>query len=238
VSPALASLIALQQLDTAADAARRRIADMPAAEQEVEARVTAAVAVVDGVKARIAENQQVRRALEKDGSQLDARLSRFDDHRAAVKTNQEYTALLHEIQTAKGEKDALEERILVLLEEADALSAELKQAEAAVAAARQEAAETHRRLAGERQELERELTRLEGQRRGEIAGIAPPLVAKYEQLLKQRRFIAVAAMVKEICSACHVRLRPQMAQHVRRNEDIVQCDNCQRILYFQPPVDG
>jgi predicted nucleic acid-binding Zn-ribbon protein len=39
----------------------------------------------------------------------------------------------------------------------------------------------------------------------------------------------------ETCEACYVRLRPAIAQQIRRNSDIVQCDNCQRILYFQPP---
>jgi predicted nucleic acid-binding Zn-ribbon protein len=38
-------------------------------------------------------------------------------------------------------------------------------------------------------------------------------------------------MIGETCSACHVRQRPQVAQVVRRNEDIVQCESCQRILY-------
>ena len=52
-----------------------------------------------------------RRALEKDVAVVDARLSKFEDHKAAVKTNQEYTALLHEIATAKSEKDAVEEHL-------------------------------------------------------------------------------------------------------------------------------
>jgi predicted nucleic acid-binding Zn-ribbon protein len=40
----------------------------------------------------------------------------------------------------------------------------------------------------------------------------------------------------ETCEACYVRLRPAIAQQIRRNADIVQCDNCQRILYYQAPA--
>jgi predicted nucleic acid-binding Zn-ribbon protein len=42
-------------------------------------------------------------------------------------------------------------------------------------------------------------------------------------------------MSNGVCNACHVRLRPHIEQQVRRNDSIVQCDSCQRILYFQGP---
>ena len=131
MSPVLVSLIALQSLDTAADAARKRLAELPAAEQAIAASLSAAQAAVDGVKARLEENKGAHRALEKDVALMDTRLARFDDHKAAVKTNQEYTALLHELATAKSEKDALEERILELMDAADGLTAAFEAAETA-----------------------------------------------------------------------------------------------------------
>jgi predicted nucleic acid-binding Zn-ribbon protein len=44
-------------------------------------------------------------------------------------------------------------------------------------------------------------------------------------------------MKNETCTACHVRLRPAVAQQIRRNAEIVQCDSCQRILYFVAPPE-
>src|SRR6186997_3364933 len=105
----LTALIALQSLDSASDAARLRLAEFPAVEQALDTKVAAAAAAEEGSKVRLAESQSARRALEKDVALIDSRLARFDDHKAAVKTNQEYTALLHEISGAKAEKDALEE---------------------------------------------------------------------------------------------------------------------------------
>jgi predicted nucleic acid-binding Zn-ribbon protein len=163
---------------------------------------------------------------------VDTRLARFDDHKAAVKTNQEFTALLHEIATAKQEKDGIEEQILVLMETADALSAELKADERALAERKKEA-ETQRGVLGrERSALEAELARLAHERTGEARGLDTGLIAKYEQLLKQRRGLAVAAMIGETCSACHVRLRPHITQMIRRNDEILACESCQRLLYF------
>jgi predicted nucleic acid-binding Zn-ribbon protein len=232
VNPTLAALVALQALDTAADTARRRLADLPAAEREIDAAVSRAQADVEACRAELAENQAGRRALDKDVAAIDTRLARFDDHKAAVKTNQEYTALLHEIAGAKAEKDAVEEQILLKLEEADAIGARLKAAEAALADARRDGEKARQALVEERGALDTELARLDAERRTAAAGIDPPLAARYDQLLKQRRMIAVAAVHQDVCEACHVRLRPAIAQQVRRNDGIVQCDSCQRILYF------
>jgi predicted nucleic acid-binding Zn-ribbon protein len=235
VIPALAALIAVQRLDSAADAARKRLAELPLAEQAIANGLTTARADVDAAKARVQENVLARRALDKDVSAVDVRLARFDDHKAAVKTNQEYTALLHEIETAKTEKSAIEDKLLALMEEADTLAVAQKAMEAALAAKTAEAERARAALAADRTKTEAELARLTHERTAEARGVDGPLAAKYDQLLKQRKGIAVARMTGEICEACHVRLRPHIAQQVRRNDSIVQCDSCQRILYYEPP---
>ncbi len=232
--PQLAALIALQQLDTAAEAARRRLGELPGAEQALDAGVAAASQSVDTAKARLAENQHARRELEKQVAVVDGRLSRFEDHKAAVKTNQEFTALLHEITTAKGEKDAVEEQILVLLEAADVITAEIKAAEKALTEARRDAETSKAALNAERHALDTELARLTTERARETSSVEKPVLARYEQVLKQRRMIAVAPIDGELCTACHVRLRPAVVQQIRRNDGIVPCDSCQRILYFVP----
>ena len=234
--PSLAALVALQALDTAADHARKRLAELPAAEQEITATIAADAAEVTRLKAEIKANHDQRRELEKAVAAVDTRLARFEDHKAAIKTNQEYTALLHEIATAKTEKDGVEERILVLMEAADTLAGQAKAAEGALAKATREGDERRKALTAEGAAQHRELERLTGERKGEAAGLPAALLAKYDQLLKGRRGLAVAAMTGEICTACHVRLRPHVTQQIRRNEDIVQCESCQRILYFAGPT--
>ena len=234
MSPTLSALIALQALDSAAEALRKRLADMPAAEQAIATALGAARASVDAEKARIQENTQARRALEKDIAGVDTRLARFDDHKAAVKTNHEYTALLHEISTAKAEKDAIEERLLVLMEEGDTLAAGLKTAERALTEEEDRGRKAKAALETDRGQIDKELTHLSSERARESREVDTALLSKYSQLLKQRKGIAVSKMTGEICEACHVRLRPQIFNTVRRNEEIIQCDTCQRILFFVP----
>ena len=236
--PALRSLIALQDLDTAAESARRRLADLPALEQQLDRRLALATSVLDQAKAHLATNQQSRREFEKQVAAIDSRLSRFDDHKAAVKTNQEFTALLHEIATAKTEKDSVEEQILVLMEGADAINGEIKGAEKAFADTRAEVEKARAALHAERGTFDRDLARLLAERATQVLGVDQNLLAKYEQLLKQRKMVAVGRLEGDTCTACHVRLRPAVTQQVRRNAEIVTCDSCQRILYFVPPVQN
>ncbi|HEX5071042.1 MAG TPA: C4-type zinc ribbon domain-containing protein [Vicinamibacterales bacterium] len=236
MSPALTALTALQTLDSAADAARKRIAELPAAEQAIASHLAASKAAGDAIKARIQQNADGRRALEREIAAVDTRLARFDDHKAAVKTNQEYTALLHEISGAKAEKDAIEERLLILMDEADGLAAEMKASDSAFKEEEARSKTALASLAAERQTLEAELARLAKERAGAAAGADARALALYEQLLKGRRGVAMARVEGDLCSVCHVRQRPHVLQQVRRNDSIVQCESCQRILYAVLPA--
>lgn len=229
---ALSSLIALQALDSAADAARKRINEIPAAERVLDAAVAAAQAAVDSAKAAAKDNADARRALEKDAAAIDARMAKFEDHKAAVKTNQEFQALTHEIEVALAGKSALEDQIIALMDEADTLDTRLKDAEGVLAAQRGHADAEKKILQADRAAQDAELTRLSAARVPAAGAVPAPVLAKYEQLLKGRKGVAVAAMLNGLCTGCHVRLRPNVEQQVRKSDAIVTCDSCQRILYY------
>jgi len=231
----LSSLVALQALDTAADAARRRIAEVPAAERALDAAIAAAQAVVDEAKGKLSDNGAARRALEKDVAAIDMRMAKFEEHKAAVKTNQEFQALNHEIEVAQTSKSALEDQIIALMDEADTLGATLKTAEGALAEQRKAADTSRAALHADRAVQEAELARLAKERSAAAPAVPAALLSKYDQVAKGRKGLAVAAMVAGHCTACHVRLRPHVEQQVRRNDAIVACDSCQRILYYVAP---
>jgi len=87
MNPDLERLIALQRLDSAAYDAERRLADEPQREKELDARLEAARQAVTTAKELLVENQNARRAIEKDVALHQARLSKFRDQTMAVKTN-------------------------------------------------------------------------------------------------------------------------------------------------------
>jgi predicted nucleic acid-binding Zn-ribbon protein len=122
------------------------------------------------------------------------------------------------------------------MEAADAVAAEQKAAEAAHAEEERRAGAARQALDADRRSSEAELARIAGERAGVGREIDARTLGLYEQLIKGRRGVAVARMSGEICGACHVRLRPHVTQQVRRNDAVVQCDSCQRILYWIAPA--
>src|SRR5437762_197789 len=124
--PDLERLIALQRLDTTAESARRTLADEPERERAFEGRLETARQQVAAAKTRLTDNQNARRAVEKDVAVHQGRLSKFRDQAMEVKTNQEYHAVQKEISFAQAEIKMLEDKILERMLEADDLSSTVK----------------------------------------------------------------------------------------------------------------
>jgi len=230
----LERVIALQRLDTAAAAARKKLAEAPEREKAFDARLDAARQKVADAKAGLAANQEARRTIEKEVAVHQGRLSKYRDQAMAVKTNQEYHAIQHEIAHAQGEVKKYEDQILERMVEADDLAATIKSADAALAAEQKTIDADRRKIQAEDAEMQKSFDALSAERTALVASIDKRVLAIYDTAFARRQGIAVAEAKDGICTICHVRLRPQVFNEVRRNDAIVQCDSCQRILYFVP----
>lgn len=226
-------LIRLQQIDLARETARRRIADHPVLVQSLDTRLASATEALEAARAKVAENQAARRTVEKDLGMIQARLSKFKDQLMEVKTNKEYTAMLKEIEAAQGEVRRLEDRILERMLEYDELMGTQKAAEARLAADKAVIAAERKQIEEETVRLEREVEDSTSARARVVSEISPGVLATYDTV-REKRGTAVVEVKGGYCSACHVRLRPQAANELRRNEIIFQCESCQRILYYPP----
>ena len=230
----LKHLIHLQELDSAAERDRRRIAEIPAAQQALDTRLEAATAAVEAVRQRIAVNQAARREIEKDLAAVQGRLSKFKNQLMEVKTNKEYQAMQKEMSVAEQEISAQETRMLERMEESDALTREMNAAEAALKSEQAAVTALKTALETERAAAERELEQVLGKRGGVVAQLSREALVLFERIAHGRRGIAVAEARDGLCTLCHVRMRPQVYNDVRRNDMLVQCESCTRILYFVP----
>jgi predicted nucleic acid-binding Zn-ribbon protein len=236
MSPDLDRLIKLQHLETGITEAKARIAAHPQRLAEADARLAEARRIVDAAREKLKTSQESRRALEKDAAVYQGRLSKFKDQLSAVKTNREYQAMQHEIATAQADLGAAEEKVLERMMEADTLTADARQAEAALAVQEKEIEAEKKALGQEIAEVEGSLNRARSGRDALIKEIDPRHIALFEQIARARKGLAICSATRDgLCSVCHVRLRPHVFQQVRQNDAIIQCDSCQRILYYVPP---
>jgi len=230
----LEGLIALQRLDSEADDASRKLADEPKRQQAFEARLEAARGHVNDAKARLTESQNARRVIEKEVAVHQGRLSKFRDQLMAVKTNVEYQAMQKEIEFAQKEIKGLEDSILERMLEGDDLTAGLKKAEGELAAEQKAVDAEKRALSTELAQFKATVERLAAERKTLVSSLDPKVFATFESISRRRHGIAMALARDGICTICHVRLRPQVFNTILRNEDILQCDSCGRILYYVP----
>jgi predicted nucleic acid-binding Zn-ribbon protein len=230
----LERVIALQHLDTQVSQAHKTLAEAPEREKAFDERLAAAKARLADAKAKLVANQEARRAIEKEVAVHQGRLSKYRDQAMAVKTNQEYHAIQHEIAHAQGEVKKYEDQILERMVEADDLTAAIKAADAALATEQKTIDADRKKMQAEAAEIQTSLDVLGAERASIVAAMDKRVLVTYELASSRRQGIAVAEARDGICTICHVRLRPQVFNDVRRNDGIVQCDSCQRILYFVP----
>jgi predicted nucleic acid-binding Zn-ribbon protein len=231
----LEHLIALQRIESEIEEARRGLESLPTRHAAVDAKLTALTDALEATRLRATDSAAVRRELDKELAAVQTRLRRYKDQLMEVKTNKEYLAMQHEIATAEQEVARIEDRLLERLLEADALAAEVRAADAAVTEGKADAAAERAILEAERGRLERLLDEAAGRRR-EVAGTMSAEVLALFEHVRSRRGTAVVEVRDGHCSVCHVRLRPQLFNELRRNEIIGQCESCGRILFVATPT--
>ena len=230
--PELKQLIQLQQLENTATEARVQLEDTPARLEVLEARLAEHAEVLDAATLALNEHRTSRATLEKDVAEVQGRLSRFKEQLMTVKTNKEYQAMQTEIAGGEREVGRLEDQLLERMLEADDLSRDVTQAE-------QRLAEEQTVVAAEREGIEQECTALQAQlatfdvERNKVAEQLPSqAMSLFKTLARGRNGVAVVEARQGRCTSCQVRLRPQLFNDVRSNSALIQCESCQRILYF------
>ncbi len=231
----LHKLIDLQQVDGRIAALQSEIAALPKEVAQIEAKLAGSKAKVEGAQAGLKADETARRKHESDIKDQQEKISKYRDQSLKVKTNQEYKALLSEIEHAEAEIARLEDKVLEIMVAADSRKEALKLAEATLKA---DTAENEREKEHARQQTaedEKQLAELTAQRNGLRSGVSDDALRHYDRVLKLRGSAIAAVPDNQMCSVCRVILRPQVYQDVMKGEEIIACDSCQRILYFVPP---
>lgn len=233
--PDIQKLIELQQIDSRMAALRTEIAALPREVAAIETKLAGSKAKVEAAQAGIKADEAARRKHESDIKDEQGKISKYRDQSLNVKTNQEYRALMTEIEHAEKEIAKLEDKILEIMVAADVRKETLKQTEATLKADTAENDREKEHARKQTAEDEKELAELTEQRKQLRTGVGDDTLRHYDRVLKLRGSALAAVHDDQMCSVCRVILRPQVYQDVMKGEEILACDSCQRIIYFVPP---
>lgn len=231
--PEIENLLKLQDTDKEIRRLQDEVAELPKRVAVIEQKLAGTKAQLEKAQAAVKTDEASRRKYDANITELRGKISKYRDQSLDVKTNDQYKALLHEIQFAEKEISANEDKILELMVNADARDKEVKAAQADL---KSETAEIEKEKEAARQrtaEDEKLLTEWRAKRDQLRTGINEDLLRHYERVSKFRGS-GISEVRDQQCMACRVMLRPQIYNDVRSGMQTVVCDSCQRILYFNP----
>src|SRR5580700_4686379 len=231
--PDVQHLMELQQADREILRLNQEVAALPKRVAAIEEKLAGTKAGLEKAKAAVKADDLTKRKYESAIQDQQGKISKYRDQSLAVKTNEQYKALLHEIQCAEQDIKSNEDKILELMLNAEARDKDVKAAELELKA---EMAEIEKEKAAARErtvEDEKLLAEWNTKRSQARAGVNEDLLRQYERVAKFRGS-GLAEVRDQKCMGCQVMLRLQTYNEVRNGEKVMVCESCSRVYYFNP----
>jgi predicted nucleic acid-binding Zn-ribbon protein len=188
---------------------------------------------IEKEKEKIESLEKTRRQKEGQLALEQEKIKRVEGKMFEVKTNKEYQALLSEIDSIKEANSRMEEEILQVMDEIDELKKDLSKREKD-AGVTLEKIETERKKLGEKMARDEKIWDGQVERRKVLSKqIESKLVKLYNTLKEKRQGVGVVGVKHETCQGCFVNVPPQMFIEVQKNNALVRCPHCNRILYWE-----
>ena len=188
-------------------------------------------------KEKVESLDKMRRQKEGQLNSEQEKIKRTEGKMFEIKTNKEYQALLSEIDGMKEASSRMEEEILQVMDEIEEVKKDLSKRE-------KEAKGTLEKIEGERKKLQEKMTHDESawsqqmERREALSKqIEPKLFKLYHMLKEKRQGLGMVGVKRETCQGCFVHVPPQMFIEVQKNNALIRCPNCNRILYWEADRD-
>jgi predicted nucleic acid-binding Zn-ribbon protein len=235
MNPDLEKLVHLHHVESELGRVESELADIPRIRKELASRLEADRGRLDAARATLETSQKTRKAHEAAVQDLEAKRSKYKGQLMEVKTNKEYTAMLHEIEAVEREIRSREDQILEEMERAEAVVQDVRREEATFKLVEQEAKTEGAGLDAREAKLGKDASGLQVERDKVAASVPEDSLHVYHRVAKLRG-TGVAEARDGMCQACHMKLRLQIWVEVKKNEALYQCESCSRVLYYEPPA--
>ncbi|MBP7866862.1 MAG: hypothetical protein KA419_13040 [Acidobacteria bacterium] len=230
--PDIRHLLDLQELDREIATLGKQLEEIPRRREELQAELQRLEQDFTTGQADFKSREKELRRMEQDIEDLRGSLTKLKQKQLQVKTNQEYQAALHEMDFLSRKISDQEDSVLEGMEAMDQLRASLEGSCKRCEQGKKDIAAELGNLNNSATFLENEINRAAGRRADALARVPAKAMALYNKLLPVSGGIVVAEARDELCTACRVMLRPQFYQELLRGAEILQCENCRRILYI------
>ncbi len=229
----LKKLIQLQEVDLLLDRILNEMEQIPKEIDRLKREFEESQAALNELKKKVTELQIDRRNKELELKTKEEELKKHQSEIFSVKTNEAYTALLKEIEGGKKLKNDIEDTVLAVMEQEDALLTEEKVRKEELAKNKEEVTQQQKELENKLQRLKQNLQEVQSEQKEKIANINAEIFKRYQRIREKKDGVAVVPVADRFCGGCSIALPPQLINDVLKGEDLVACRNCLRILYLK-----
>lgn len=233
----ISQLVALQKIDLQLDTIDNEIKQKQDALDKLAAMLLQREADITQLNEQISALEQERRILDLELSEELAHVKSRQSKMMQVQTGREQTAILKEIEDGKQGIKEKEEKIVIIMEEIELLTAQIaRQKELVQEESKNLAAET----GNTKESIEAIIKNKEGQdlnRQQQASQVEAKLLSKYNVLRERRNGLAVANVLAGVCQGCFMSIPPQQYNILLRGDRHLECPVCQRIIYHLPLDD-
>jgi predicted nucleic acid-binding Zn-ribbon protein len=222
----------LQALDGALFRLRRQQQEKPLELEQVIAQVAVQEAKLKAADATLTKLQLLQKEREMELQTREASVKKLQGQLFQVKTNKEYTTMQREIDSLKADNSLLEETILKTFDAIDQATKERQLEQSQMVALQERLRVARERIERELAAIGEQIAQLERSRQILVPDVPPPALATYERVLEIREGLALVPVVNDSCGGCHRRLPPQVINEVYLKAELITCESCNRILYF------
>lgn len=236
--PAIPRLLELQHVDQRIAALRAELEAFPKRIREADHLLSGARNALAAAKEAHTRTLTARKKAELDSQEWRERARKFRDQSSAVKTNEAYRALQHEIANAEAEIAKAEDLQLDQMMAVEEAERGIRSAEASLKEAQQRVAEERKQIESVGREKKKAMEADIAAREKIAAEIPEDVLTLYARIAKRHQGIALAEAAADQCRACGMRVLPHTIQELHRpeNQEIFTCETCGRILYAVEPV--
>lgn len=226
-------LVELQGIDSMILRKKNVIDLMPSKILSAEKSVKEIQSLYDKQKQKCESLEKKKRDKERELEDTDEKVKKIKARTSEIKTNKEYQAHLKEIESIERERYAIEDEILSLMEAIDEAGKGLRVTVIKVDTEKDKLEAFKKEVEREIAEAEKEFGELKIKRAEIVKAIDPEVYNDYMAILELGEGLAVVEARDEICQGCHMNIPPQMFVEIKKNEEIIQCPQCRRILCWR-----
>ncbi|MCZ7635075.1 MAG: C4-type zinc ribbon domain-containing protein [Verrucomicrobia bacterium] len=231
------NLLVLQDRDRALTQLQAELAAVAPQRAGAASRAHAAQTTLEAARQKTLQLEAERKRLELEVQSRKQLIEKYSLQQFQTKRNEEYRALTHEITTCQTAIVKLEDEELEIMEQLEQAQKAWLAAKEAAAHVQQEADRVVADLNAREQNLRQQLASLQQGRAELAASVEPGLLARYERLRKTKGDRVVCGVEHGACGGCHVSLPAQVIIGCRSGQELTQCPNCGRILFYTRDMD-